>query len=205
MNFIHSPDPAYRAKWTAILRAFTDAVEHPDEAVLVFLDEVSYYRQPTSACAYHPSGKQLPYAQQVARANTRTRIVAVLNALSGQVTYLQRSKIGSTALQAFYATVRATYPHAKRLYVVQDNWPVHKLPEVLHAMQDHTITPLFLPTYASWLNPIEKLWRWLRQDILHLHPLAQDLDTLRAHVCTFFDAFATGSDAVLRYVGLLLD
>ena len=171
----------------------------------MFLDEFSYYRQPSLACAYHPSGKTQPYAFQVARSNTRTRLLASLNGLTGKVTYLQRSKIGSSALQDFYALVRATYPEAKRFYVVQDNWPVHKLPQVLQAMQEHGLTPLFLPTYASWLNPIEKLWRWLKQDILHLHTLANDLNTLRTQVCNFLNAFASGSDPLLRYVGLLLD
>ena len=27
------------------------------------------------------------------------------------------------------------------------------------------IEPVWLPTYAPWLNPIEKLWRWLRQEV----------------------------------------
>ena len=205
MNFIHSPDPDYRRKWKTILQAFTDAVSHPEEAVIVFLDEFSYYRQPTLACAYHSTGKNLPYALQVARSNTRTRLLAVLNGLTGKVTYLQRSKIGSLALQDFYTPLRAAYPDAKRIYVVQDNWPVHKLPEVLQSMQDHDLTPLFLPTYASWLNPIEKLWRWLKQDVLHLHKLAGDLEALRTQVRNFLDSFALGSDPLLRYVGLLLD
>jgi transposase len=60
-----------------------------------------------------------------------------------------------------------------------------------------------LPTYASWLNPIEKLWRWLKQDVLHLHCLSQDWPALKQAVATFLDGFATGSDSLLRYVGLL--
>ena len=187
------------------MQAFTDAVNHPEEAVIVFLDEFSYYRQPTLARAYHPTGRTLPYAHQIARSNTRTRLIAVLNGLNGQVTYLQRSKVGSSALRDFYTLVRATYPDAKRVYVVQDNWPVHKLPEVLQSMQENGLTPLFLPTYASWLNPIEKLWRWLKQDVLHLHKLANDLDTLRSQVCNFLNGFASPSDPLLRYVSLLLD
>jgi transposase len=205
MNFIHSPDPEYHNKWQAILRAFADAANHPDEVVIVFLDEFSYYRQPTLACAYHATGHTQSYAYQAARSNTRTRLLAILNGLTGKVTYLQRSKIGSAALQDFYALVHTAYPEAKRIYVVQDNWPVHKLPEVLQSMQEHGLTPLFLPTYASWLNPIEKLWRWLKQQILHLHTLANDLYTLRSLVCNFLNAFASGSDPLLRYVGLLLD
>ena len=205
MNFIHSPDPNYRNKWKAILRAFADAINHPEEAVIMFLDEFSYYRQPTLVCAYHQTGHTQPFAYQVACSNTRSRLVAVLNGLTGQVTYLQRSKIGSSALQDFYSLVRAAYPQMTRIYIVQDNWPVHKLPEVLQSMQENCLTPLFLPTYASWLNPIEKLWRWLKQDILHLHILANDLNTLRTQVCDFLNAFASGSNPLLRYVGLLLD
>ncbi|MGQ9628202.1 MAG: transposase [Anaerolineae bacterium] len=37
---------------------------------------------------------------------------------------------------------------------------------------------LCLPTYASWFNPIEKLWRWLKQDVLHLHRLNEDWQAL---------------------------
>lgn len=203
MNFIHSPDPEYHHKWKAILQAFMDAANHPNEIVIVFLDEFSYYRQPTLACAYHLTGNTLPYAFQVVRSNTRTRLIAVLNGLTGKVTYLQRSKIGVLALQDFYQQLRVEYLYAKTIYVVQDNWPVHKLPAVFRSMQDNHLTPLFLPTYASWLNPIEKLWRWLRQDILHLHTLAGDLETLRSQVRDFLDGFASGSDPLLRYVGLL--
>ena len=59
-----------------------------------------------------------------------------------------------------------------------------------------------LPTYASWTNPIEKLWRWLRQEVLHLHRLADRLEELRAEVRRFLDRFALGSLELLRYVGL---
>jgi len=31
------------------------------------------------------------------------------------------------------------------------------------------ITLVYLPTYAPWLNPIEKLWRKAYQEVLHLH------------------------------------
>ncbi|NPA27117.1 MAG: IS630 family transposase, partial [Chloroflexi bacterium] len=54
-----------------------------------------------------------------------------------------------------------------------------------------------------WLNPIEKLWRWLRQDVLHLHRLAHRLDHLRTQVAEFLDQFQHGSAALPRYVGLL--
>ncbi len=62
-----------------------------------------------------------------------------------------------------------------------------------------------LPTYASWLNPIEKLWRWLRQDVVHLHPWANDLPALYHAADAFLARFAHDDRAgrdLLRYVGL---
>jgi len=61
---------------------------------------------------------------------------------------------------------------------------------------------LQLPTYASWANPIEKLWRWVRQSILHLHRLSDDWQTLKQRVMDFIQSFKKGSNELLRYVGL---
>jgi hypothetical protein len=36
----HSPDPAYETKLEHLLSCLRDAAEHPDEVVLVFLDEM---------------------------------------------------------------------------------------------------------------------------------------------------------------------
>ena len=203
--FIRSPDPEFQAKWRAILQAFAEAVNHPQQVAFLLVDELTYYRQPAPAPAYHRRGRSQPKARKAHRANTRTRLVAALDAITGRVLYMQRSKIGKQALPQFYAQLRAAYPHSQKVYVVQDNWPTHKLPEVLNALAEHRLTPLFFPTYASWLNPIEKLWRWLRQDILHMHALANDLDTLRQQVIQFLHQFAGGSDPLLHYVGLLSD
>ncbi|NPA93295.1 MAG: IS630 family transposase [Chloroflexi bacterium] len=203
LPFVRSPDPTHQSKWQAVLRAYM-ACQRPDQVVLLFMDEFTYYRLPHKAPACYSQGKGQPRAYQYPGPNTKTRLVSVLNALAGQVLYRQRAKIGHKALIDFYAQVRAAYPAAERLYLVQDNWPVHTLPDVLAAMRTHGLTSLFLPTYASWLNPIEKLWRWLRQDVLHLHRLALWLDLLRTQVAEFLDQFQHGSEALLRYVGLLL-
>jgi transposase len=60
-----------------------------------------------------------------------------------------------------------------------------------------------LPTYASWLKLFEKLWHWLKRDVLHLHRYSDDWAALQARVVALLDQFVGGSDALLRYVGLL--
>ena len=63
----------------------------------------------------------------------------------------------------------------------------------------------YLPVKSPWLNPIEKVWHWLRRDVLKGHRLADDWSQLRRQVNAFLDQFAHGSPALLRSVGLVGD
>ena len=178
-------------------------------------------------------GAAQPRAAWSAASNTLTRIVATLTHATGRVVYRRASKITIAVLVQFFQDLRAAYPDAERIYVVLDNWPVHFHPDVLVALERQesrhfrplppswspTPTPkavarwghlqlpiqfIPLPTYASWCNPIEKLWRKLRQELTHLHRWADDLARFRAEIDRFLDQFADGSDTLLRYVGLAI-
>ena len=97
----------------------------------------------------------------------------------------------------------AAYPDARLIYVVQDNWSIHRHAEVVAALGElPQIEPVWLPTYAPWLNPTHKLWRWLREQVLTMHRLAGDWEALGERVNAFLDQFAEESHALLQYVGL---
>ncbi len=81
------------------------------------------------------------------------------------------------------------------------NWPA---PSEVARLADPLPIPLVpLPAYAPWLNPIEKRWRWLGQEVLHLHRFSEAWDEFKERVGGFLDQFAGGLYDLLRYVGLL--
>lgn len=226
--YLHSPDPDYVAKVAYVRHCWQRTVTQPNRFVLLYLDEFAFERQPSLARAYEAQGRVYPLAQRSYRSNTRCRGLGALNALTGQVLYCQRSHITARVLAAFYAQIAAAYPDAEQIFVVQDNWPVHVHPHVLAHLQAQQspfwprvpdnwstsprprplphplpIQLVFIPTYAPWLNPIEKLWRCLRQQILHLHRLSDAWDQLKQRVLDFMAQFASPSQALLHYVGLL--
>lgn len=203
LEFIRSPDPEYRFKWQRILAAYQEAVTNPGKVVLLFQDEFTYYRTAKLQKTYHRQGKRQRRHYHQTGANTKARVTAVLDALTGRVLFRQRNKIGRKELADFYRQIRAAYPDAQTIYLVEDNWPIHKLPDVLQAAKKNNLSLLFLPTYASWLNPIEKLWRWLRQDILHNHERSGHFKQLRKDVEEWLSQFKDGSLYLLHYVGIL--
>lgn len=133
-------------------------------------------------------------------------MIGALNAVSGRVDYLEAYIIGREKVAVFYRQLVKAYPKAKHIYVVQDTWSIHSHPDVLKALEElPVVEPVWLSTYAPWLNPIEKLWRWLREQVLTLHRLAGDWSLLRERVNAFLDQFVQSGACLLKYVGLLGD
>ena len=227
-DYVHSPDKRYKNKLGLIELRRLRAYYAPDRFAFLYMDELTYYRQPEPSQAYEEMGLRQPLACRYPSSNNHFRVVGAINAITGQLTYRQRSKANVACLTGFWQDVRDDYPDAEQIYIVVDNWPMHFHPDVLSPLQPQhfpfppklsrfwsnltwpspersglPIQLLCLPTYASWLNPIEKLWRWLKQQVLYFHPKADNWPGLRQEVDEFLAQFTSPSDDLLTYVGLL--
>jgi hypothetical protein len=205
-DYVHSPDPEYAAKVAHIQRrqawVSRAASRSPDRYVLLYADEFTYYRQPSCSANYAPQGSDLPHAVRSHRHNSTRRIAASLDVLTGRLLAWQRDRFDRHTLARYFHMVAQAYPNAKRIWIALDNWPVHFHPDVLAALAHTPIRFLPLPTYAPWTNPVEKVWRKLNQELLHLHPFSHDWEQLKAAIQAFLDRFARGSAQLLREVGL---
>lgn len=203
----YSPDPDYEQKEAYLLECLRKTAQNPENWLFLFLDEMGYYCWPEATKVWAqatPSAPPLADRQQAKQ--QQWRLIGVLNALTGQVDYLDNYIVGRAKVIEMYHLIAQRYAGFDHIFVAQDNWSIHKHPDVCQALQSlPQIEPVWLPTYAPWLNPIEKLWRWLRQDVLNMHRLAARWSVLRQKVNAFFDQFSAGSQDLLRYVGLAGD
>jgi transposase len=203
-HHVHSPDPDYLTKREAVQECVNRAQQAPTRVVTYFLDEFSFYRHPTVAAAWHPAGHDQPRATRSHRSNIYHRILGALNATTGQVVFRMAKKTDVAFICRFLRDLRQSHPDAQVLNVVLDNWyRVHDHPHVQRTAADVKITLVYLPTYAPWLNPIEKLWRKAYQEILHLHRDSDRWPELKQRIRTFLAGFDGPSPELLRYVGLL--
>jgi DDE superfamily endonuclease len=199
---VHSPDLEYDSKLTIIAAARVEAVANHDKKIFLYQDELTYYRRPTVAQAYAGAGGPGLPAEQGHGSNSKRRIIGSLNLVTGHLFTWQRSHADVPTLIRYYQAVEVAYPGAETIYIAQDNWPVHFLPEVTEALKSTRVQLLRLPTYAPWTNPIEKVWRKLYQEVLHQHDYRDRWKELQVVVEAWLQQWANGSMELLRYVGL---
>lgn len=228
-DYVRSPDTDYAEKLSRVAHVLAEVCEQPETHVVVYQDEFSFYLQPTLAKDWAETGTKTPLARQSYLSQEMCYGIGALNPHTGDVVYQQVKRCTVVALHAFYTEICARYPNAERIYLIQDNRAIHFHANLIAALLpqgaafDKPTPPNWtgkpsmqigrlaklpieivqLPTYASWTNPIEKLWRWVRQSVIHLHRLSNDWQALQDKVIAFMEQFKGGSQSLLRYVGLL--
>lgn len=225
-TYLHSPDAAYELK-LAYLRQVIASHKEGQTAILM-QDELTYYNH-ASPAPDHCLVREQPKAGLAIGGERSWRVVGALDIFSGQFIAQQRQRIRVPTFVAFLQQIQQKYPHIKTIYLILDNWPVHFHPDVLAALEKQhypfpfvqptswkNIKPaekykklnlpiqlLPLPTYASWLNPVEKIWKWLKQEILHNHSFANNFKELKELVNNFLQRIQIPSHKNLAVTGIL--
>src|SRR5258708_2214367 len=164
-RYVHSPDPDYPVKAARLRSVWQQVQAARKRLVLLYEDELTYYRCPTGGCDYATAGSDASRAAQGSGYNTSRRIASCLDACTGRLICWQRSTFDHQTFLRYLQAVEACYPDAEHIYIALDNWPVHFQPDVLAGLQKSQNTRGVLPTYAPWLKPHEKVWRQIQPGI----------------------------------------
>jgi hypothetical protein len=226
-TFTESPDPDFDAKLTYLDQRTQAAVEDPSSRLL-YLDEMKYYRLPQQGRAWSQRAQQPtvtrksePYVKD------KRQVLGAVDAQDGRLFYTHRENMPRDQFVELYDSICKAYPDAQNIVVVQDNLPLHFHVDILEQLQPQSypwgfyrpdswpdpsdaaqtdgrlpIELVMFPTYSSWLNPIERLWRHLRRKVLKMHGLAKRFGDLVSRVGDFLARYATPSEDLLRLLSL---
>jgi hypothetical protein len=108
---LFSPDPDYRRKVRRLHHCLRDAARHPDTVVALLLEEFGYQRWPEVAPPWGGEAAMAPRAGHP----QHWRTLGALNALTGQVNYLEGYSVGRQQVIQFYARWARAYPQKVEL------------------------------------------------------------------------------------------
>lgn len=132
--------------------------EHlPAQEVMVFADELDIHLLPKVGAAWMPTGSQEEV--MTPGQNEKHYLAGALNLATGQILHCLSPRKNNALFRDLLTLLDQTYPtqRVKRLYVVVDNYKIHKAKAVGQWLAAHPrFTLLWLPTYCPRANPIER-------------------------------------------------
>lgn len=124
---------------------------------LVFVDELDIHLLPKVGCAWMPKGTQL--AVMTPGQNQKHYLAGALDLATGTLLHCLGARKTNALFRDLLGVLEASDPAERytRLYVVVDNYKIHKAKAVEQWLAGHPrVTRLFVPTYCPRSNPIER-------------------------------------------------
>ncbi len=154
-KLVAKDDDPQRVNRLARLRWVCEPLKHRE--ALVFADELDIHLLPKVGCAWMPKGTQL--AVMTPGQNQKHYLAGALDLTTGTLLHCLGARKTNALFRDLLGILEASYPAERytRLYVVVDNYKIHKAKAVEQWLASHPrVTLLFLPTYCPRANPIER-------------------------------------------------
>ena len=142
--------------------------EVPLSGELFFLDECDLHLCPGLVSSWSEGGKQVKI--ETPGEDEVERLLGIVNYRSGEVIYhfspeKQRKDVLALLKEGLERHLE------KFWYIVLDNAPSHTSYGIEDFWEENQkrIALVYLPTYSPWLNPLERLWRYLRGKVTANH------------------------------------
>lgn len=147
-----SNDPDFVEKMNRVL----DLYDHPPaDGRVICVDEFGPLNlMPRAGRGWAKAGRPKRLRATYHRYHGVRHMFGALDLATGQLYYRIRDRKRAIEFLAFVKSLRARWP-GERLYLIVDNYSVHKRREVREWCVANEIELVFLPTYSSWLNRIE--------------------------------------------------
>jgi transposase len=164
-TFKLSPDPLFVDKVYDVVGLYLDP---PEAAVVLCVDEKSQVQALARSQPAFPMMPGMPEQRthDYLRHGT-TSLFAAFNTADGTVISSLHRRHRAVEFKKFLAKIDAEVPDELDVHLVCDNYSTHKSPAIRAWLDRH---PRFCvhhtPTYASWINQVERWFAYLTHDLL---------------------------------------
>ena len=119
----------------------------------------------------------------------RINISGALDLLEQKVHFQEDSMLNAEATISFFEKIEKAYPTKKKIHLFCDNARYYKNKKVREYLEKSKIEAHFLPPYSPNLNPIERLWKWMKERVLY-NTYYQDFESFKHAIFGFLESLS---------------
>lgn len=88
---------------------------------------------------------------------------------------------------SFLKKIEKAYPNKRKIHLFLDNARYYKNKEVLGYVKTSKIELHFLPPYSPNLNPIERVWKWMKEKVTY-NTYYEEFDDFKQAIFGFLES-----------------
>ena len=200
-NFSYKQPKAIPAKRDAqkqeiFIEAYLKLVsETPLNEPILFVDSAHPTMATKIVCGWIRKGKDKPIAQIASR--TRVNVMGAIELLTMKVVADHPEFVNGETTIGFLKRLKLSYPNAPRLHIILDQSGYHRSQAVQEFAKAESIELHYLPPYSPNLNPIERLWKVMNEQVRN-NRVFKSAREFRESIVDFFDVKLHGILPTLR-------
>jgi transposase len=122
----------------------------------------------------------------------RINLSGMIDVVQHRVIVQEDRTLNAEATIQFFCKIEEAYPTKRKIHIFCDNAPYYRNKTVQEYLKVSRVELYFLPPYSPNLNPIERLWKWMKERVIYNTYYAH-FDDFKFAVFGFFFALANAS------------
>jgi transposase len=167
----------------------------PPNETICFMDGVHPTHNVQPAYGWIQKGVRKEISANSGR--SRINLSGVVDVINQKVLVQEDKMLNAEATISFFRKIEEAYPEKNKIHVFCDNARYYRNKAVSEYLMTSKVQLHFLPPYSPNLNPIERLWKWMKERIIY-NTYYQEFEDFKSAVFGFFAALSTlDADSVL--------
>ena len=135
----------------------------PRDEPILFMDSAHPTMATKIACGWIRRGIDKPIAQTASR--TRVNVMGAIELTSMNVVSCRPDYVNAETTVCFFDQIKTAYPNAPKIHIILDQSGYHRSQWVRDSAREKNIELHYLPPYSPNLNPIERLWKVMNEEV----------------------------------------
>lgn len=153
------------------------------DETICFIDGVHPTHNTQPAYGWIKKGERKEISANSGR--TRLNLSGVIDMKTHQVFVQEDLTLNSESTLRFLETIEQAYPLHRTIHLFCDNAPYYRNKAVRRYLERSKIKLHFLPPYSPNLNPIERLWKWMKERIIY-NTYYREFEDFKTAILSFF-------------------
>src|SRR5271154_1824082 len=158
------------------------------DEIICFMDGVHPTHNVQPAYGWIKKGVRKEIPTNTGRA--RLNLSGVIDVVSHNIVIQEDQTLNAESTIRFFQKIEEAYPSKQRIHVFCDNASYYRNRMVKQYLETSKVCLHFLPPYSPNLNPIERLWKWMKERVIY-NTYYEDFEDFKGAIFGFFAVLST--------------